>query len=136
MSAAGRAVSRAAGAGPALLALDPFVLRQWKAGSGSFVDFDQSEFLARANSWADEHGGEACMAEGYADFCKHIFVPNFTPMRLSTVDITARTEPLIRTSYEACVRVRACGASRTRLHAHTHTLALPTRPGPRKSCRC
>ena len=41
------------------------------------------------------------LKDGYAPFCKHLFVPNFTPAILSYAEITPENESLLKTKYEA-----------------------------------
>ena len=37
--------------------------------------------------------------DGYASFCKHVFVPNFAGARLNALRITAENERHLRTGY-------------------------------------
>ena len=48
-------------------------------------------------------GGEQALAEGYAPFCKHLFVENFVGDAVHTpvLRITAENEALLRSAYEA-----------------------------------
>jgi len=39
--------------------------------------------------------------EGYAPFCKHVFVPNFVKARVPVLLITAANEALLRSGYQA-----------------------------------
>ena len=39
--------------------------------------------------------------DGYAPFCKHVFVPNFTPAKVSALAISKENEALLRSAYEA-----------------------------------
>lgn len=72
-----------------LFALDTFCLRQFlpKWGgdakyTGTRVDFDPKAFEAEINrSFA---AGEVQLVDGYAPFCKHLFVPNFANGFVST----------------------------------------------------
>ena len=41
-----------------------------------------------------------CNRIRYAPFCKHIFIPNFTDLRASTVKITDKNKSMIVTDYE------------------------------------
>ena len=45
-------------------------MRQFKEGATGFIDFDPKEFEKIAN----EHYQTANLHDGYAPFCKHIFV--------------------------------------------------------------
>ena len=41
------------------------------------------------------------LVDGYAPFCKHIFVDNFAKVLMSIVEITPENEKLLKTEYEA-----------------------------------
>lgn len=45
--------------------------------------------------------GQSIKAPGYADFCKHLFVPNFTDARLGVAEITPENEHLLKTGFKA-----------------------------------
>lgn len=85
------------------LVLDQFALRQFNgrdaAYTGTRVQFDEEEFEATVNRFYEEGGRE--LVDGYAPFCKHIFVPNFAGVQASTLPITAENEHLLKTAYEA-----------------------------------
>lgn len=50
----------------------------------------------------NEQYDESQLKEGYAPFCKHLFIPNICPdARVNVLPITADNEHLIRTKYEA-----------------------------------
>ena len=78
--------------------LDPFVLRQFDDPSytGTRVDFDKQEFEDRINAH------DSPLVDGYAPFCKHVFVPNFIPSAtLNYLKISADNEGAMRSAYEA-----------------------------------
>lgn len=50
------------------------------------------------NAFYREH---PTLHEGYAPFCKHVFMPNFAGLPSGTAAITPENEPLLRTAYEA-----------------------------------
>jgi hypothetical protein len=79
------------------LVLDPFCLRQFVPGTFTHIPYDASEFLSRVQ----EQYSEAKLRPGYADFCKHIFVENFTEALVTSLEITPENEHLITTAYEA-----------------------------------
>ncbi len=54
--------------------IDPFCFKQFKEGAVGFIDYDQMKFEEVANSLYQD----AKIVDGYAPFCKHIFVENFT----------------------------------------------------------
>lgn len=39
------------------------------------------------------------MVDGYAPFCKHVFVPNFTSASVNALAITAENEGLLKSAY-------------------------------------
>eukprot|EP00238_Polyblepharides_amylifera_P010950 CAMPEP_0196590790 /NCGR_PEP_ID=MMETSP1081-20130531/67569_1 /TAXON_ID=36882 /ORGANISM="Pyramimonas amylifera, Strain CCMP720" /LENGTH=213 /DNA_ID=CAMNT_0041913989 /DNA_START=309 /DNA_END=950 /DNA_ORIENTATION=+ len=81
--------------------LDEFAQRQWDDPqySGTTLSFDKAEFVKRIESL--HSSGEAPLVDGYAPFCKHVFVPNFVGARLSVLKITEENEPLLRSGYSA-----------------------------------
>src|SRR5690606_9609964 len=44
---------------------------------------------------------ESFLVDGYAPFCKHIFISNFTPTKPVYIKISSENEHLIKTSYSA-----------------------------------
>lgn len=80
--------------------MDPFGLRQFNDPSytGTQVNFDPSEFEARIEE-AFKQGSP--LVEGYAPFCKHIFVENFCNVRCGYTKITEGNKKLIKSGYEA-----------------------------------
>ena len=82
------------------LVLDPFCLRQFDDPdyTGTRVDFDKAEFETKIN---ELHAGGAPLVDGYAPFCKHIFVPNFTPCTTPYLEITEANQHLLRSGYDA-----------------------------------
>ena len=87
------------------VSMDPFCFRQFEDPLKlSFVSADKEAFVARVNEYIAANGGEACLRDGYAPFCKHIFMPNdatFTQARATTVRLVPELEPAVRTAYEA-----------------------------------
>jgi len=64
--------------------------------SGTRIYFDSADFVARIQQYHDD-GRE--LIGGYAPFCKHIFVPNFTGARLGSLAITQENRHLLRSAY-------------------------------------
>jgi hypothetical protein len=58
-----------------------------------------TEFAEKINNFYLEN--ENCLKDGYAPFCKHIFIENFIDMTPGYVEINSETENLIKTTYEA-----------------------------------
>jgi len=81
------------------LTVDDFCLRQFSPEyGGSKITMPPAEFEARVNAYyhANPH-----LADGYAPFCKHIFMPNFAGLTAGTAPITPENEHLLRSVYEA-----------------------------------
>ena len=53
------------------------------------------------NELYEAAGGEACLVDGYAPFCKHVFVENFVGAAGAVAAITPENEALLRTGYSA-----------------------------------
>ena len=74
----------------AKILLDPFCFKQFEKAAGSnFIDIDRIEFTAKVNEFY-ENAGKSCLKDGYAPFCKHLFIPNtFTSMASACAEITS-----------------------------------------------
>lgn len=79
--------------------VDPFCFRQFDPTNktSSFIDVPKEEFERKVN----EIYKEELLQPGYADFCKHIFIENFTSATLGYAEVTKDNEHLLRTCYEA-----------------------------------
>lgn len=82
--------------------LDEFAMRQWDdpAYSGTkMLGFDKAEFVRRVH---DAHAAGAPLVDGYAPFCKHVFVKNFIPgVKVGSIAITEANAHLLRSGYSA-----------------------------------
>eukprot|EP00162_Nutomonas_longa_P022358 comp5474_c0_seq1/m.4744 comp5474_c0_seq1/g.4744 ORF comp5474_c0_seq1/g.4744 comp5474_c0_seq1/m.4744 type:complete len:198 (-) comp5474_c0_seq1:54-647(-) len=80
-------------------ALDKFALRQFQPGYvGSFIPMNPQEFMQKLlalNLSQDQ------LKPGYAPFCKHVFVPNFTDATSSVLPITDENRALLVSAYQA-----------------------------------
>ena len=66
---------------------------------GTRIAGDKAEFLRFVN---EEHvRGAAPLVDGYAPFCKHVFVPNRFASKGAALPITPENESLLRSEYEA-----------------------------------
>lgn len=86
---------------PALV-LDPFVLRQFDDPNytGTRIEYDKDECQAKINEYYQS--GDYPLVDGYAPFCKHLFVPNFIPgLSVPYLEITAENESKMRSGYDA-----------------------------------
>ncbi|XP_022590470.2 uncharacterized protein LOC34623852 [Cyclospora cayetanensis] len=86
---------------PLSIGLDPFCFRQFDDPKypGTRIPMEKDAFMEKL------HEVLACerpkLVPGYAPFCKHIFVDNFTDARVSTLPINEDNKKLIRTGYLA-----------------------------------
>jgi len=80
------------------LVIDPFCYKQFDPSSGSIqIPYDMQAFEQEINKI---YSAEK-LSDGYAPFCKHLFVLNFTNAQVCTLDITPQNKHLLETSYEA-----------------------------------
>lgn len=86
------------------LVVDPFCFRQFaeteksKGYAGTVFDISIEKFEEIVNSRYDP----SRLKDGYAPFCKHLFVVNdFTNARVNVLPITQENEHCLRTNYEA-----------------------------------
>lgn len=81
--------------------LDPFCLRQFDEPeyTGTKIDFDKAEFEDRVNTIFV--AGKAPLVDGYAPFCKHLFIPNFCGAKMNYLKIERDNEALLRSGYDA-----------------------------------
>jgi hypothetical protein len=82
--------------------LDEFASRQWddpSYGGTRIAGFDKGEFVRRVH---EAHVAGAALVDGYAPFCKHVFVPNFIPgTKVGSVPITRENEKHLRSGYSS-----------------------------------
>ncbi|EEA07515.1 uncharacterized protein CMU_036890 [Cryptosporidium muris RN66] len=79
--------------------LDSFAFRQFEYGyCGSYIpNYTPKQFLAEINKFIQLEYPE--LVSGYAPFCKHLFVPNFTQAKVSVIEITPENERYLKTGY-------------------------------------
>jgi hypothetical protein len=74
--------------------LDAFCFKQFESTHiGPRIPLSTSDFLSKIN---DELLVGAEMVDGYAPFCKHVFVPAFFKCPVSAIPISDSLLPLIR----------------------------------------
>jgi len=88
------------------LTLDPFAYRQFDDESKSgnrIVGCTKEQFETKINEIYINlrKEKEKLMVDGYASFCKHIFVPNFTETKASFIKITKENRSKIKSDYVA-----------------------------------
>ena len=83
------------------IVLDPFCHRQFddERYTGSRIEMEKGAFAAHVNTAFES--GAASLVDGYAPFCKHLFLPNFAGVHGSVLAITPENEALLRTTYDA-----------------------------------
>jgi hypothetical protein len=89
---------------PKSLVVDPFCYRQFseaessKSYGGTVFNLPIAEFEEIVNERWDENK----LVDGYAPFCKHIFIENdFTDAVVNVLEINSENEKFLRTKYEA-----------------------------------
>eukprot|EP01040_Poterioochromonas_malhamensis_P009981 gene9983-10847_t len=84
-----------------MFVMDDFCIRQFNNPSytGTHVTYDIEEFEKQINDFYKS--GKYPLVDGYAPFCKHLFVPNFANVDCGYLEITAESKPLIESGYEA-----------------------------------
>ena len=83
------------------IVLDPFCFKQFDPAAGSlFINFDKAGFAERVNDFYLSHK-DTELRDGYAPFCKHLFIPNFTDAISGFIEITPEKERFLRSGYEA-----------------------------------
>lgn len=77
---------------------DNFALRQWDDPNygGTKIVFDKREFIDRVQQAHDSGAG---LVDGYAPFCKHVFVPSFVGAKVGALEITDDNRPLLQSGY-------------------------------------
>jgi len=82
------------------IVFNDFALRQFQAAAGYLqIHYDTEEFTKKVRAFYDEDRSR--LKDGYAPFCKHLFIENFTDAPACTAPINAQTEPLLRCAYES-----------------------------------
>eukprot|EP00617_Octactis_speculum_P022906 CAMPEP_0185767168 /NCGR_PEP_ID=MMETSP1174-20130828/41789_1 /TAXON_ID=35687 /ORGANISM="Dictyocha speculum, Strain CCMP1381" /LENGTH=210 /DNA_ID=CAMNT_0028451231 /DNA_START=128 /DNA_END=760 /DNA_ORIENTATION=- len=86
---------------PAIV-VDPFCFRQFNDPSytGARIEMSVAEFETAINTMF-EAGDAGPLVDGYAPFCKHLFVSNFAQVQSSILPITEENAPLLVSDYEA-----------------------------------
>ncbi|TYZ60217.1 hypothetical protein PybrP1_008266 [[Pythium] brassicae (nom. inval.)] len=83
------------------LVLDRFCLRQFDDPKylGTQIRFDKAAFVQKVNEIYLARNKE--LVDGYAPFCKHLFIENFTDTRANVVEITQSNSRILQSGYEA-----------------------------------
>ena len=82
------------------IVLDPFCYREFdKTKTNLPIYYDMNQFSEKINQFYLDNPN--LLRDGYASFCKHLFIENFTDMTPGYIKIDESTQNLIKTSYEA-----------------------------------
>lgn len=94
-----------------LIVLDDFAKRQFICDefgddtyAGTKIPVPANDFMARVHAHVRTHSPRTheLLVDGYAPFCKHVFIPNFDDRIVDpAVRITPDNEHLLRTCYDA-----------------------------------
>ena len=81
--------------------MDAFGLRQFNNPdyTGTQVNYDPIVFEDKINEYYSS--GNYPLVDGYAPFCKHLFVPNFANIKCGYAKITDENKQYIQSGYEA-----------------------------------
>lgn len=87
------------------IVLDDFAARHWDKpdyAGARITSMTKDEFMAEVRKHMAENGGfDKCSVEGYAPFCRHIFIPNCTDALIDAIEITPEIEGVIKSGYRA-----------------------------------
>ena len=85
---------------PKRLILDQFAFRSFdKNRTSNYINMDKEEFTKKAN---DLYKSESQLVDGYAPFCKHLFVENFVKgLKSCHIEINEETNKLIISKYDS-----------------------------------
>jgi Protein of unknown function (DUF3228) len=79
------------------IVIDPFCFKQFNPSSSQYIPYDIQEFQKRLNDLYSPSN----LKPGYAPFCKHLFIENFTEAKVSVLQISQQNQSLILSKYES-----------------------------------
>lgn len=83
------------------IVLDPFCHKQFGNSSAGQIDYDRDEFTSKVNDHYLEVKDKGGLKDGYAPFCKHLFIENFTNALCNTIEITSENEKYLKSGYNS-----------------------------------
>jgi hypothetical protein len=87
------------------IVLNSFAFHHWdnpEYSGARITTVPKPEFIERVRQYVLAHGGfDAVSISGYAPFCRHIFLPNFTDARVDCVPITPDISRSLQSGYRA-----------------------------------
>lgn len=84
---------------PFSVGLDPFCHKQFEDKAVNHIPCEKETFMNKVQEILDS--GDYKLTDGYAPFCKHIFVKNFTKALCGSIEITEKNEHLLKSGYVA-----------------------------------
>eukprot|EP00743_Colponemidia_sp_Colp-15_P005987 GILK01006434.1.p1 GENE.GILK01006434.1~~GILK01006434.1.p1 ORF type:complete len:228 (-),score=24.46 GILK01006434.1:111-725(-) len=83
------------------IVIDPFCYKQFDDPNygGTRINCPKAQFEAHVNEYYTANPTE--LSNGYAPFCKHLFIPNFTGAKVGSAPITEHNRHLLRSGYQA-----------------------------------
>ncbi|PHP67664.1 hypothetical protein CSC94_08175 [Zhengella mangrovi] len=83
-----------------IIAMTGFALRQWQdtAGAKRIMGLEPDDLVAMCNEAVNR---AAPLVEGYAPFCKHLFLENPSPTRCSFAPVTEANRSFLKSGYMA-----------------------------------
>ncbi|KAK1444384.1 hypothetical protein BgAZ_102900 [Babesia gibsoni] len=79
--------------------MDPYCYKQFEDKRQTYIPCSKETFLDELRKRMQRN--EARLEDGYAPFCKHIFVENFTGAKSGTMPITEDNRHLLKSAYVA-----------------------------------
>lgn len=80
--------------------IDSFAFRHWDGTNDSVqISVSKEEFLKNVHDYFYQNGEK--LVEGYAPFCKHLFIPNFCNVKQTSIEITDENKHLLESDYVA-----------------------------------
>jgi hypothetical protein len=87
------------------IVLNSFAYRHWDQpnyAGPKITTVSKGDFIAHVRQYISDHGGfDSVSVPGYAPFCRHVFLPNFTDACVNCVEITPAISKLIQSGYRA-----------------------------------
>lgn len=72
-----------------------------KFSGTKITDFTPEQFEFWVNASSEYFTKEMIWRDGYADFCKHLFITNHTDARMGVAEVTPDNQHLLRSGYKA-----------------------------------
>lgn len=87
------------------IVLDEFAFRHWDDPTytgARITTISKEDFTESVRKYIAENGGfDKCSVDGYAPFCRHVFIPNTTDAHVDCIEITDDILGFIKSGYRA-----------------------------------